>query len=211
MRRTLFTIAAGLSTVLFAVTCVLWVRGHFVCETLSRDSWTHDARRSRESTWWLLSGRGGLGVQHFWQDLPALPHYERQALSQWVSRRPYGRTSYDPRSAYAVAMFGPRGPRGAFDFHYANEPLAPAMAGPGGSGARTEIRVPAWFVATCFAALPALWLRAARRRARRRVAGLCPACGYDLRATPGRCPECGREFRPPGETRSDRGESLTRQ
>ena len=46
------------------------------------------------------------------------------------------------------------------------------------------------------ALLPSLWLLRRVRRRRRRRRGLCPACGYDVRASPGRCPECGLEYGP---------------
>jgi hypothetical protein len=51
-----------------------------------------------------------------------------------------------------------------------------------------------WLLAYFTVAIPLSWrfICLARRRGNWTKTGLCPNCGYDLRATPDRCPECGK-------------------
>ncbi len=61
-----------------------------------------------------------------------------------------------------------------------------------GYGLRAVV-VPYWFVVAVLAVAgggPIVRYRRGRAR-RRRAAGLCARCGYDLRASPERCPEWG--------------------
>ena len=62
---------------------------------------------------------------------------------------------------------------------------------PGSHPDSYTVFVTCWQAVLLTAAPPALWL--GRRISLHRLAraGLCPRCGYDLRATPDRCPECG--------------------
>lgn len=58
----------------------------------------------------------------------------------------------------------------------------------------SAVSIPYWPLVLISGILPCRRLRSrvsAYRRNRRIAAGLCPTCGYDLRASKERCPECG--------------------
>lgn len=69
------------------------------------------------------------------------------------------------------------------------------------------VGMPHWLFLPILSVMPLRWLRGAWKRGRRRRAGLCLRCGYDLRASPERCPECGTAVTPsPGTPGEGRGE-----
>jgi hypothetical protein len=56
-----------------------------------------------------------------------------------------------------------------------------------------SLHIPYWSVVLLAMVLPGASRTRSWRSSRRRRAGRCANCGYDLRATPDRCPECNTE------------------
>ena len=93
-----------------------------------------------------------------------------------------------PRGFAKIAIDRPQ-PQSTFDFNYFRFRLAHRHQ----TLSNWTAGVPYWFLCLALAAGPAWHAAGWRRRVRSERArrGLCPRCGYDLRATPDRCPECG--------------------
>ena len=187
VRRRLFTFSAGLSLLLCAVVCALWVRSHCASDVVTL---------TRAQRWSFFSSRGQLCGQRTWEEWRAIP----------ANGQPGKVLGFAPMSDRWDVAFGDGGP--------VREPYWPPtyvwrwyvpfakwegatvyQKRPGGWRSTTlqSVGVAHWAVAAMTAVLPG-WLafRNLRRRCRRaRRAGICTTCGYDLRATPDRCPECG--------------------
>ena len=169
MGRRLFNFCSTVSLLLFVATCALWARSYVV-----EDSWRG----------WTADGGRGLSLTHgkivFWRTDVSPPEPVIAAPFGYVALRPppdpsiylvYDRWITDRR------LPGVRVVGGVFNSSMVGRQLWISFAWP----------------ALAFALLPFLWLRRLNElnRRNRMSRGLCPCCGYDLRATPDRCPECG--------------------
>ena len=199
MKGFLSTLVAFLSLLLFIGACILWFRSRDGTDALSLryDRFLPD--RSPASTFvaldtdrrrvWLtwFSGRtdpyNGQLVTGYYinaQSSGGRPRFDR-------SRNPYDPVleamGYD-RDANTSGLGPVR-----WDWHRRSRPKDID------DSRSLRLGVSHWLLATTFLIPPLLRLLRLRRERRIARRGLCPACGYDLRASPERCPECGARAR----------------
>jgi len=190
MLRRAFTLAAALSLVLCVATAALWLRSYFVldavagCVSETPTSGTYVQ---------AFSNRGAISLRRFDLTLTGTatppPGYRlRDSLRFDVGQKQHWtrgdsfRWGQD-RFRYLLGFSSYAGT-------YRRRPLRDVTQVERDRG----VTLPHWLPTVFAAGAPALWWRQNRKRRMRRArrhAGLCVACGYDLRGTPDRCPECG--------------------
>ena len=168
MRRKLFALAAAVSAVLCVSVCALWMAS-FHRHWLPYWNWHRNG-----FDYYCYFYRGRLSYAKVFE-LP-VPPVGGPELRKWADSRPIARGEW-------------------IGFEYARGEEVPYELGTSNSTWPSAHRkvfrviVPAYaLVALSAMAILGCWIRRGRRPAK---PGSCPACGYDLRATPDRCPECG--------------------
>jgi hypothetical protein len=187
--RHLFTLCSALSLLLCVAVCVLWVRSYF------RADWVPLIPRVNGVRFDSWQGRLFVVRVRFPEDRPTYLRMDPPVVGTSVFNQ-----NGDPAFRNAIrrlqqtagiklltpprAVFSSASPANGFGFGYSGEELKPDMGW-------WTFSIPYWFLALAAAMSPVAWL-VRRRKLRGRIArGLCPRCGYDLRASPERCPECG--------------------
>ena len=191
-RRRLVNLAAALSLVLCVAMVGLWVRSYWRRDQASLTvlRWVTvvraDGTSKRFATYHsviAVSGRGGVMLQYRWGPdddwsmTGQRPQPQRLTVYAFSSDRPI----YPRADDFLPDRVSRQGQKYGFGFSYVFF----------ASLHRVQVVFPHLVLGVLSLILPAMTTRRRVREWRLRRAGRCPACGYDLRATPERCPECG--------------------
>jgi hypothetical protein len=157
-----FNGAAAASAALCVAACILWVRSYQVSDRLYSSHWWLRGLVGNESAWWLLTGRGGVGIGHRVQEatqspsqIAAFTPLVNNPESSWKQERPA--TPLYPQDGEGIIR--------QMGFRYEDDPMPAAFAG-SVSGYYREWDVPLWFVGLLLAVLPVSQFFAARKRRR---------------------------------------------
>ena len=167
----------ALSLVVLVGVCGLWVRSHAVRDyAFTWLPWPADGGGKRFVKTDFDSGGGQLEVA--WRVWTAAERRELIQQNNLGDETVYHRTFPDPLRSYRQSY-----PRTTWN----------TLGFKSYSGAtHSSFGFPYWAAALVAVIPSAVWLDRRARRRRLGRTGHCPACGYDLRASPGQCPECGR-------------------
>ena len=211
MKRRLLNLLTALSLLLCVAVVAFWVRSR-----QAGDGWqlppvraaTPAGRRVHKNSdgWWtnrlVASVDGRLIFARYdaeWMRWPGVPD-PRAVPWQYVTTERRARNRID-RQFLMPPRPGLQGLRrwrvpGVAEYYAFPTQVVPPPGAPAGLSGGTLVGGTGHLSVSWAAVLVPLCVLPAVRgwrwlRRRRFAGGLCPSCGYDLRATPGRCPECG--------------------
>jgi hypothetical protein len=187
LRHILLNTATTLSLALCVAVIVVWVRSHHVSDSIYRSRWWIDGTERNESAWWLFAGRGQVGIGQRRQQV-LQPHGRHDPFLELAAHPKFSWKQTRPPGVAGTA-FEAHGFFQRLGFRYVDDP--DPLSGVTPNNYYRECNAPLWSLLLLFALLPIARLAWVIQRRRSANQGLCPTCGYDLRATPDRCPECG--------------------
>jgi hypothetical protein len=201
--RLLMSILCLLSLVVSAATVVLWARSYRVGETWHFEPTSAPATNAAplpgKPDTWVYQYHLACGGGH-------VQLVRRNLATSDVRQHGYG-TVHPPEQA--LVHLAPGGSTGGSGWRFAGFEYFHSSRRYVSTGGMTAwiwgfriLGVPLWLPVGLFGVPPLVWTVRRVRAGRGRRLGLCPGCGYDLRASRqfGRCPECGRETTLPSST-----------